>query len=140
MAHAFLNYYSRKYSREMSFTKEADKALTSYSWPGNVRELRNMVHGLSVSIEGGIIDAYDLPFVIKGTKKKKERLMIANSVRSYRESMEDFECRFLDEVLSGCNSVNEAADKLGMDRSTLFRKIKSWKKRGVVLGEMKLHS
>ena len=36
MAHAFLNYYGRKYRRELNFSKDADKALLCYSWPGNV--------------------------------------------------------------------------------------------------------
>lgn len=135
MAHAFLNYYGRKYRRELNFSKDADKALLCYSWPGNVRELRNMIHGLSVCTDGKTIEAEDLPFVARAEKDRDDepgRILLS---RTYKEAMEEYEKKLLDEVLCAFSSVSDAARHLDMDRSTLFRKIKAWKKRGVLLGK-----
>ena len=134
MAHAFLSYYSKKYHRELTFTDEAEKALAAYDWPGNVRELRNMIHGLSVYIDGKNIDVSDLPFVRRADRPDEEPSLAANDAGSYKESREAYERTLLDNALSSCDSVSDAAKRLGMDRSTLFRKIKSWKNRGVSLG------
>ena len=140
MAHAFLDYYSKKYHRELQFTGAADKALAAYSWPGNVRELRNMIHGLSVYIDGKTIDVDDLPLADTETPHDaapaEERPQTPPpSSQDYKTAMDAHERKLLDEVLSSCPSVTDAARRLGMDRSTLFRKIKGWRARGVMLGK-----
>ena len=94
-----------------------------------------MIHGLSVCTDGKTIEAEDLPFVARAEKDRDDepgRILLS---RTYKEAMEEYEKKLLDEVLCAFSSVSDAARHLDMDRSTLFRKIKAWKKRGVLLGK-----
>lgn len=126
LAHTFLMYYNKKYNKALKFTKNAINALTIYSWPGNIRELKNTIQSLCITIRRDVIDDTDLPFYPDFTKYYKTS---NSSVRqkTYRELMDKYESEIIDKALKTYGSVAEAAKKLELDRSTLFRKIKQLK-------------
>ena len=107
----------------LNVAKEAMVALVNYDWPGNVRELENAVEraGILASDE---IGPDDLPPKIattaSGTFESRDTV-------SFRPTLEEIERRYVVEVLA---SVDEdkarAADILGIDLSTLYRKLKRY--------------
>jgi DNA-binding NtrC family response regulator len=101
-----------------SFSDTAMHVLESYHWPGNVRELRNVVHRLVVMTDNGVIDAPDLP-----------QLMRFSAMRGGKdfESLEEVEARHIRHVLVGVDgNKTRAASILGIDRKTLRKKIKQY--------------
>jgi two-component system response regulator HydG len=97
-----------------------------YDWPGNVRELENALEHAVVLSRGSIIDAAALP--IRITTRRKEPLV---AERSYRNpALEVIERAYIMWVLQaeGGNKTR-AAEVLGIDPSTLYRKLSRYEEQ-----------
>ncbi len=98
-------------------TKKAYKFLENYSWPGNVRELKHLMNKIVILIDENRIDITHIKKLIK-----KER---ASDMSQFKEAKQDFERRHIISALEKSEwHIGKAAKILGIDRSTLFRKMK----------------
>jgi DNA-binding NtrC family response regulator len=108
---------------EKRISRNAMEALANYDWPGNVRELENAIERAFI-LSGEEIDIDDLPPKIR---KSSERSFRTRDNEGFRPTLEEMERRYLIEIL---NSVGEdkakAANILGIDLSTLYRKLKRY--------------
>jgi DNA-binding NtrC family response regulator len=105
---------------------EALDAVMVYEWPGNVRELENALEHAQVLTRGALIEASSLPERI--TKRRKEPLV---AERSYRNpTLEVIERAYIMWVLQaeGGNKTR-AAEVLGIDPSTLYRKLSRYEEQ-----------
>jgi DNA-binding NtrC family response regulator len=105
---------------------EALDAVMVYEWPGNVRELENALEHAQVLTRGSLIEAASLPERI--TKRRKEPLV---AERSYRNpTLEVIERAYIMWVLQaeGGNKTR-AAEVLGIDPSTLYRKLSRYEEQ-----------
>src|SRR5690606_25768817 len=101
-------------------------AVMVYDWPGNVRELENALEHAVVLSRGNIIDAGALP--VRITTRRKEPLV---AERSYRNpALEVIERAYIMWVLQaeGGNKTR-AAEVLGIDPSTLYRKLSRYEEQ-----------
>ena len=119
-----MDEFAKKYGLRKRLSPEAMEILNQYSWPGNVRELKNIVERIVVTSIHELIQPEDLP----GALKKRRTLAVGPLEGGpldlpYRESMELFEKQFLEAVKSRCGSTREMADRLGIDRSTVRRRM-----------------
>ncbi|MEA1969555.1 MAG: sigma 54-interacting transcriptional regulator [Thermodesulfobacteriota bacterium] len=103
--------------------KPAAKALSEYPWPGNVRELANVLERTLSRLSGDIIRFHDLPFYIH-QKKNRDELSGSGSLRAVHQNAEKQAVEFALEN-SGYNKA-EAARRLGIHRTLLYRKIKKF--------------
>ncbi|MCK5914006.1 MAG: sigma-54-dependent Fis family transcriptional regulator [Desulfuromusa sp.] len=126
----FLQYFCGKESREIkSISEEGLNVLLTYNWPGNVRELKNLIERLVIMTPGQIINLSDLPQSINQKKQvdESEAPKTTDLPDSYREAKELFEKQFLLEKLQKNNwNVSKTAEEIGLERSNLHRKIKSY--------------
>lgn len=126
----FLQYFCSKESREIkSIEKSALEALISYNWPGNVRELKNLIERLVIMTPEHVIHLSDLPHAItkRAASNKNENSSLAEMPDSYREAKELFEKQFLLEKLKKNSwNISRTAEEIGLERSNLHRKIKSY--------------
>lgn len=127
----FLNYFCSKESRDTkTISSEALDALHNYNWPGNVRELKNLIERLVIMTPGKEINAKDLPHSIRNAATELETIADNSKTAlpsSYREAKELFERQFLLEKLKKNNwNISKTAEEIGMERSNLHRKIKSY--------------
>lgn len=103
-------------------TPAAQHRLIEYNWPGNVRELSNFCERLSVLSEGHIIDTDIVNVCIDQSPTESEGreggVLGSENAKHEREMILN--------ALSICNTRREAADFLGIDPSTLWRKIKKY--------------
>ena len=109
-----------------ALSSEALDAVMVYEWPGNVRELENALEHAVVLSRGNVIDAASLPERI--TKRRKEPLV---AERSYRNpTLEVIERAYIMWVLQaeGGNKTR-AAEVLGIDPSTLYRKLSRYEEQ-----------
>jgi two-component system response regulator HydG len=125
----FLENMSQESGGELkALSSEALDAVTVYEWPGNVRELENALEHAVVLCKGSLIDASALPERI--TKRKKEPLV---AERSYKNpTLEVIERAYIMYVLQaeGGNKTR-AAEVLGFDPSTLYRKLSRYEGEAV---------
>ncbi|HET6639619.1 MAG TPA: sigma-54 dependent transcriptional regulator [Gemmatimonadota bacterium] len=114
-------------SQDHIFTEKAFQALCAYDWPGNVRELENVVERLLVLAgwregkeRGKQIDIGDLPEKIR----EKPQATLVSDVPAPTPTMETIEQAYIKWVLTKTDGNKaRAAEILGIDPSTLYRKI-----------------
>ena len=129
LVHHFVKYYAHRMNRVIeTIPSEAMNALIQYSWPGNIRELQNFIERAVILTSGPVlrVPLQDLPKRITSTSTKSDFKTIADTERDLiLETLKKTKW-----VIAGHNG---AAERLGMNRSTLrFRIeklgiIKPWK-------------
>ncbi len=109
------------------FTVAAQNQLISYSWPGNVRELKNMVQRLLILGNEENIDIGELELARgKLEPQPGEQNFMPNFDMPLRQAREQFEREYLQHKLTVAGgSVSKVAESVGMERTHLYRKLKS---------------
>jgi DNA-binding NtrC family response regulator len=107
---------SKHQIQEKQLTPEALAILLKYPWPGNVRELENIIERIIVISEKAEISVSDIPDNILNYQEHAQGLL-----SSTVESIEENTIREALEYVHG--NVTRAAEKLGISRRSLHRKI-----------------
>jgi two-component system response regulator HydG len=103
-----------------SLTPEAAEQLQSYSWPGNVRELENAIERAVILASNGVITPASLPDRIR---QRKSEPLVSERV-AVNPSLDAIERAYIMWVLgSEGGNKSKAAETLGIDPSTLYRKL-----------------
>ena len=122
LAHRFLAFFARAVGRTLpSFSPAAEAALASYAWPGNVRELRNAIERAVILWPSSIIEPQAFPERIAESAGRGPVLAVGGDV-----SVEELERAHISAVVARCRTMEEAAEILGIDVSTLWRKRKRY--------------
>jgi len=118
-------HFIRKFNGEMkknisSISESALKILLNYSWPGNVRELENVIQRAITLTRHETILPEDLPITM--IEEKKESL-IGKGIRE-KYTVSQLEKEYIKKVLLEVGgNKSKAAEILGLDRKTLYRKL-----------------
>jgi two-component system nitrogen regulation response regulator NtrX len=109
--------------RLKTLSGEALAYFLTYDWPGNVRELRNMVERLVIMAPADVIGVDDLPAPLR--PKEGTPTGVEARERSLREARDNFERAYiLAELRANDWNMTRTAERLGIERSHLYRKIK----------------
>jgi len=109
--------------RVKTLSGDALAYLLAYEWPGNVRELRNLVERLVIMSPRDVIGVEDLPPPVR----PKEVVTGDGRERSLREARDNFERAYiLAELRASEWNMTRTAERLGIERSHLYRKLKSY--------------
>lgn len=134
----FANFFLDKANKELNrnvigFDAEAMTLIQNYSWPGNLRQMKNVVKRATLIAEGKVIHAADLQIDLTETDTSDNWMMTkpAATVTPTRSSLlhdEGQEQERIREALKQCNfNKSKAARLLGIDRKTLYNKLKLYK-------------
>ncbi|MBW1742952.1 MAG: sigma-54-dependent Fis family transcriptional regulator [Deltaproteobacteria bacterium] len=109
-----------------TITAEALEHLNAYPWPGNVRELKNLVERLGIMTESDVIGEEDIP-----ASYRRQGPVAPGGVSldadSLKEAKKEFEKTYILRKLSeNQNNISQTADAIGIERSHLHKKIKSF--------------
>jgi len=119
LANGLLTFFGKSCHKALlGFTNEALHLLKSYPWPGNVRELRNVIERAVILCEGNRIAIDHLPENMHATDKA---IRIGDPV-----PLDKIEEEHIRRVLASTRSLQEAADLLGIDQATLWRRRKQY--------------
>ncbi|MGV8906195.1 MAG: sigma-54-dependent Fis family transcriptional regulator [Acetobacterium sp.] len=98
--------------------------LISYSWPGNVREMENCIENI-INMDGNITFSF-----ANETLENKQNNLIRSDLVYDMYSLEDWEEKAILNCIDVCEgNMTKAARILGINRSTLYSKIKKYKKK-----------
>ncbi|MTI71906.1 MAG: hypothetical protein FH751_16785 [Firmicutes bacterium] len=126
LCYHFLDIYNKKYGQNKDLSSEAESILKEYSWPGNVRELQNVIERLVVTINKEIIDEKDLPvFIFNDTKDICKRIKI-EGILPLKEANELMEKMIIKKAYEKYNNTYKIAEVLGVNQSTVVRKINKY--------------
>ncbi|HKD66368.1 MAG TPA: sigma 54-interacting transcriptional regulator, partial [Candidatus Binataceae bacterium] len=114
LAAAFIEAAAATHGKKaLEMSPEASAALLAYLWPGNIRELRNVIERAVVLCRGDTIAVNDLPDRILATPQ---------SAGARNLTLEQMERRHIEFMLEQAMTLEEAAEMLGINVATLWRK------------------
>ena len=120
----FLQKYNKRVKKKIAdISPRALKALKEYDWPGNIRELENTVERAVVLSQGDGIELEDLMYhgISAGATAP-------GSLSGNPKTLEDMEKEYIKAVLQAqFGNKTRAAEILGIDRKTLWAKIKKYR-------------
>jgi two-component system, NtrC family, nitrogen regulation response regulator NtrX len=123
LAAHFLADFCREYGkRPKEFSAPAIEVLRGYPWPGNVRELKNLVERLVIICPATRIEPHHLPpEVFRGASRSPQK-----PYESLHEARSAYEREFVLRKLEESRwNMTKAAHALGLERSHLYRKMRS---------------
>lgn len=115
LAHHFLKTYNERYGQSTRLLDSGVRALEEYLWPGNVRQLQHLMERLSILAPEKRIDGETVRRAIAESQPKE----------TASESLADTEMEQIRKVMQAVgNNKSRAARVLGIERKTLYRKLK----------------
>lgn len=123
LATYFLERYTSRYNKVKHFSPELLDILVQHDWPGNVREVSNVVEQLVLTTAEQEIKPHHLPLDVRGGRHQSVINEFAASDLDLKTKVKLFEKYLLKDALNKYENAEMAAEKLGINRSTLFRKL-----------------
>jgi len=123
----YIDYFGAKNGSPKRLTRAATDALLAYDYPGNVRELMNVCERLIVMSDTEVIDLRDLPKQF--ASHVEEPLMPTNGwpkEMTLVQILESVERSVLVGAIKECGNQYRIADSLGINQSTVARKLKKY--------------
>lgn len=120
-ANSYVQYFSKQIGRSISgFSSAGEAALLSYPWPGNLRELRNAIERAVILCKGNALEPEDMPTADNALQAMNGRESLVGS----DITIEELEAEHIRRVVDRSDSLMSAAEILGIDKTTLYRKRK----------------
>jgi DNA-binding NtrC family response regulator len=125
IAEYFLEKYSRINGKKVTgLMNDVLTMFQEYSWPGNVRELENAIEGAVIMAKTEVVNKRDIPNISKFTSTPQK----GNIGRTLKKAVEEPEREHILSILNKYNwSRSKAAAALGVNRTTLYNKMKKYK-------------
>ena len=131
----FLNEFNRKYGRNVEISEDVLNKFKKYTWPGNIRELKNEIERYVVT-EGQVSSVLNdnirhsmTDVNIKFTNSNISKNITVKNI-PLKEVMDRYEIEYIRHVIDDCEGVmTEAAKRLGIHRSALYKKIDKFKEK-----------
>lgn len=118
-ANFFLDQANRELEKELvGFDFQAEQVLQSYSWPGNLRQMKNVIKRATLLAQGDYITKKDLG------EQFAERPVATNHNSFVLHDADSEKERIMQALQATGNNKSKAALLLGIDRKTLYNKLK----------------
>ncbi len=121
----WLAQYNRKYAKSVRITDDGKEQLIQYHWPGNIRELANLMERIVVTSEERIIDEEKIKIFLD-LKGKNQQMIVIHDLLPLENAVAEVEKQLLHLARESCASTYEMAEKLGVNQSTVVRKLKKY--------------
>lgn len=129
----FLKLFNEKYKLNRRLALDVIDCLMEYPWPGNVRELQNLVERLVVLSREPLITLDQVPQQYKTDYQQPQQLKLqVSGVVPLKEAVQELESKLIQRALRKYKTTRKAAEALGVDQSTVVRKLKKLKKIGAI--------
>jgi two-component system, NtrC family, response regulator AlgB len=120
LANHLLRFFVRQNGKPISgFSESVRDTMVRYPWPGNIRELRNAIERGVILSPGPLVELNNLPSQIGNPVA-----LIDGSADA--ASLDQMEADHIRHILASTDTIEEAAEKLGINASTLYRKRKRY--------------
>jgi Nif-specific regulatory protein len=119
----FLERFARQAGRrDLHLSAAAQERLQAHAWPGNVRELRNLMERIAFLAPAPEVAPEDLAFLVGPARDSS----VDAADLGLSEATDQFQIGFIRRMIQRVNgNMTEAANRLGLHRSNLYRKMRS---------------
>ncbi len=123
LAEHFLHEFSAKARRKPPrLTAAAGRRLVGHTWPGNIRELRNLMERLAYLLQGDKVEAEDVSFVVAPDPASTAVFALDQPLNA---ATRRFQAEYITrQVAAAAGNMSAAAERLGLHRSNLYRKMR----------------
>ncbi|MFD2013853.1 helix-turn-helix domain-containing protein [Acinetobacter vivianii] len=119
----YLKFFNHKYQLNRTYSKTVIQMMKQYSWPGNIRELTNFIEQTVVMSLSDQIQPTDIPANIFDEPQSFIDVSASQPTeRNLKRQVEAFEYGIIAKALTEFKTTQKAAQALGIDQSTLFKK------------------
>ncbi len=141
----YVDYFNKKYDRNIYLSSDAQSTLKEYNWPGNIRELKNLMERLVILSPQDEIEFAQVERMLKGAggvmgeietaklqintekyvRNMTEKNVVVNDIMNIEEAHKIVEQEIIEKAIEKYGSITKAASAIGINPSTIYRKIKS---------------
>lgn len=122
LTYHFLNYFSKKYNKNLRIAPDTIKFMQDYPWPGNVRELKNTIEHAVIICQTDEITKNDLQLSRTSGPNKPEL-----DTLDLNQAIEDLEKTLIKKALDKAkNNKSKAINYLGISRSAFYAKLEKY--------------
>jgi len=108
-------------------SSKAMRLLVGYAWPGNIRELENVIERAVILCKTDTIETEDLPDFFQEVEAGEARQAPVSQSSSLKDVLKLSERKIIEEALEKCGgNRKKAAEMLGINRTTLYNKMKEF--------------
>ena len=125
LANYFLHKNAKTYNKQLiDFSQQAIQELKNYNWQGNIRQLKNVIEKISIFANGKTIQTSDVYYAMEMDHKQFSEF---GTPTTLKEETGRFEKEYIYRVLLQNEwKLQQTADLLGIERTTLFRKMQNY--------------
>ena len=122
-----LEQNNKRHGLEKVFSPEAIQLFLNYSWLGNVRELANVIERLVVTSNDKFISPREVDLVLYEKEQSPLRSVTVAGLIPLKEAIDDLEQQLVTLAMKQHGTTVKAAEALGVNQSTVVRKLKRLK-------------
>lgn len=122
----FVGKFNNKYCLKKRLNQDSMSVLGKYPWPGNVRELENLIERLLVTVDDVVIGEDLLPDYLKETPIATMGSVIVYDLMPMQEAVEETERQILQRALGKYSNTYAIGKALGINQSTVVRKMQRY--------------
>lgn len=127
LAELFVERYNKKYKKNVALSESVLESFKKYRWPGNVRELKNEIEKIVICAYGDNKEMANDDLLPGSGAAVATEGQIQNNTMTLKKMVEDYERKIITDTLKATSGrVSEAADKLGIHRTLLYKKINKY--------------
>lgn len=120
----FIEKYNQKYSKHKELSMELGKILRSLDWLGNIRELENLIENMVVLVQRDVLYPEDLPPRYRQSGGEVSACQVTvHGIMPLKEAIQQVESQLLFHAQEKYTTTREIAKALGVDQSTVSRKM-----------------
>ncbi|KLU60095.1 transcriptional regulatory protein ZraR [Peptococcaceae bacterium CEB3] len=123
LAERFMRHFCQKHNLNRKLTTQLLQKLVEYKWPGNIRELQNTLERLVIFSPREEIDSA----LFTPASSTESEQVFSGTLRS---ALAETEKKVIIQAYNVCGSSRKAAALLGIDQSTVVRKLQQYRKEG----------
>lgn len=123
----YLADYNNRYSLDKELSPETVTFLLNYKWPGNVRELANVVERLVVTAKGKLITLEEVGAVLGRQEPEHGKTITVSGILPLKEAVDEVEQILVTMAMTCYGTTIKAAEALGVNQSTVVRKLQKIK-------------
>jgi DNA-binding NtrC family response regulator len=106
------------------FSEAALDRLARHDWPGNLDELNGIVSNLAMTVLADLIELKDVEALLGSGAQMDGGALAELFALPLKDARDAFERAYLEAVLRECGSMSRAAERSGLERTHLYRKLK----------------